>query len=114
VARNLLLHRLVIDPQGQSHVLQAYHMYWYVTDGIATPSYIGRDWTTVLDRVFHNRDHRWAYIAVMSAVTKSQRSDGLDGPQTMAMLAEFIRRIVPSVQKSEMSAGGLNAAPAPL
>jgi exosortase len=112
VARNLLLHRLVIDPQGQSHVLQAYHMYWYVTDGIVTPSYIGRDWSTVWDRVFHNRDHRWAYVAVMSAITKSQRSDGLDGEQTIAMLAEFIRRIVPSVQKSEMPAGGLNAAPA--
>jgi exosortase len=110
VVRNLLIHRLILDPQGRSHLVQAYHMYWYVTDGITTPSYIGRDWTTVWDRVFRSRDHRWAYIAVMSAVTKPERSDGLDGQQTVAMLAEFIRRIIPSVQKSEMPGDAPQAA----
>jgi exosortase/archaeosortase family protein len=106
VVRNLLLHRQVIDARGQSHLLQAYHMYWYVTDGIATPSYLRRDWMTVWDRVFQNRDHRWAYIAVMSAITKPQRSDGFDGDQTVGMLGEFIRRVLPSVQKSEMPGPG--------
>jgi exosortase len=104
--RNLLLHRQRIDALGQSHLLRAYHMYWYVTDGAATPSYLGRDWITVRDRIFQNRDHRWAYIAVMSAVTKPQRSDGLDDEQTIGMLGDFIRRILPSVQKSEMPGPG--------
>jgi exosortase/archaeosortase family protein len=100
--RNLLLHRQILDSRGQPHTVQAYHMYWYVTDGIATPSYLERDWITVWDRVVENRDHRWAYIAVMAAITKSQRTDGLDGDQTIGMLGDFIRRILPSVQKSEM------------
>jgi hypothetical protein len=106
MVRNLLLHRQAIDPHGESHLIQAYHMYWYVTDGIATPSYLQRDWMTVWDRVFCNRDHRWAYIAVMSAITKAQRTDGLDGDQTIKMLGDFIRRILPSVQTSEMHGPG--------
>jgi exosortase/archaeosortase family protein len=110
VVRNLLIHRLIIDAQGRPHLVQAYHMYWYVTDGIATPSYIKRDWMTVWDRVFRSRDHRWAYIAVMSAITKPQRIDGLDNDQTIQMLGDFIRRILPQVQKSEMPEAGLNAA----
>jgi EpsI family protein len=112
LVRNLLLHRQAVDPQGHFHLVQAYHLYWYVTDNAATPSYLGRDWITVWDRILQSRDHRWASIAVMSVVTKAQRSDGLDGQQTIAMLAEFIRRILPSVQKSEMPADGPNAAPA--
>ena len=73
LVRNLLIHRQVFDrhdPNGPSQLVQAYHMYWYVTDGIAKPSYFRRDWLTVWDRVFQNRDHRWAYIAVMSAITR--------------------------------------------
>ncbi len=100
--RNLLLHRQTIDEAGRPHLVQAYHMFWYVTDGMTTLSYMKREWVTVRDRTLHNRDDRWAYIAVMSEITQPVRADGLNGEQTIQMLKDFIRQILPTVQKSEM------------
>jgi hypothetical protein len=104
--RKLLLHRQQLDREGHPHLVQAYHMFWYVTDGLATLSYAEREWVTLRDRTLHNRDDRWAYIAVMSAITQPDRADGLNGEQTIQLLKDFIRRILPAVQKSEMPGPG--------
>jgi exosortase len=104
--RNLLLHRQQLDREGHPHLVQAYHMFWYVTDGMTTLSYVKREWVTVRDRTLRNRDDRWAYIAVMSAITQPDRVDGFNGEQTIQMLKDFIRRILPTVQKSEIPGPG--------
>ena len=102
VVRNLSITRDDISQDNVRHSVQAYYMYWYVADGITTPSHQERNWISSWDRIFHNRDHRWAYVIAMSPITQSQRPDGLDADQTRKMLSDFIRQIIPNVQKSEM------------
>ena len=99
VVRNLSLQREVVDAQKQHHNLQAYYMYWYVADGISTPSRDERNWVSSWDRILHNRDHRWAYVFGMSLITDSLRPDGLNAEQTKKMLADFVGQIVPTFQK---------------
>jgi hypothetical protein len=106
--RNLLVHRQQLDREGRPHLIRAYHMFWYVTDSATTVSFAKREWITVWDRALHNQDDRWAYIAVMSSITQTERVDGLNGEQTIRMLKDFIRQILPSVQKSETLAAGDN------
>jgi EpsI family protein len=100
--RNLSIQRDVIDENDEHQIVHAYYMYWYVAEGVTTPSHLERNLMSSWDRVFHNRDHRWAYVIAMSMITDSLRRDGLDAGQTRQMLTEFIRQIVPNVQKSEM------------
>jgi len=102
VVRNLSIQHETIRGDKKHHLTHAYYMYWYVTDGVATPSFATRNWVSSWDRIFHNRDHRWAYVIAMSSITQSLRPDGLDATQTREMLTNFIRQIIPDVQKSEM------------
>jgi len=100
--RNLSLQRDAIDAQERHRLVKAYYMYWYVADDLTTPSHTARNWMSSWDRVVHNRDHRWAYVIAMSAITQTIRSDGLNAEQTRNMLTSFIRQIVPTFQKNEL------------
>jgi EpsI family protein len=102
VVRNLSIQRDSVGSDNQHHLVHAYYMYWYVADGVTTPSHATRNWISSWDRIFHNRDHRWAYVIAMSPITQSLRLDGLDPEQTRKMLTNFIRQIVPTIQKNEV------------
>lgn len=101
--RNLTIEREEVNARKDHRLVRAYYMYWYVADGISTPSRATRNWLSSWDRIFHNRDHRWAYVIAMSSIKESSGKDGENPVQTRQMLANFIREIVPSIQKSEMS-----------
>lgn len=103
VVRNLSLQRDAIDARQTHRLIKAYYMYWYVADNLTTPSHAARNWMSSWDRVVHNRDHRWAYVIAMSPITQTIRSDGLNAEQTRNMLTSFIRQIVPTFQKNEIS-----------
>jgi exosortase len=105
VVRNLSLQRDTIGQDNSHHTINAYYMYWYVADGESTPSRGERNWLSSRDRIFKNRDLRWAYVIAMSTITQSLRPDGLNPEQTREMLADFIRQIVPFIQKSELAEG---------
>jgi exosortase len=102
VVRNLSLQREIVNAKQEHILLKAYYMYWYVADGLTTPSHTTRNWISSWDRVVHNRDHRWAYVIAMSPITQTFRPDGLDAGQTRDMLKNFIRQIVPTFQKNEL------------
>jgi exosortase len=102
VVRNLSLQREIVNAKQEHISLKAYYMYWYVADGLTTPSHTARNWISSWDRVVHNRDHRWAYVIAMSPITQTFRPDGLDAGQTRDMLKNFIRQIVPTFQKNEL------------
>jgi EpsI family protein len=106
IVRNLSIQRDFVDADGNHLTLHSYFMYWYVAEGVTTASHLVRNVLSSWDRVVHNRDHRWAYLIAMSPITASVRPNGLDAPQTRQMLADFIKQIVPVVQKSEMSNTG--------
>ncbi len=99
--RNLFLQREAVDNQSRRFTVKAFYMYWYVADNLTTPSHAERNWISSWDRVFHNRDHRWAYVIAMAPITQTIRSDGLDAGQTRELLTHFIRQIVPTFQKNE-------------
>jgi len=102
--RCLHLHGEVASGSQEGSPVDALYLYWFVTDGLTTPSYLMRNVWSSWDRIWNNRDHRWAYITVMSPITKSLRPDGLDEVQTKEMLEKFIVEAVPSVQKGEVTA----------
>jgi len=102
VVRNLTIQRDVVSQNGQHHTIRAFYMYWFVGQNLTTPSQYMRVLLNSWDRVLYNHAHRWAYIMVMSPVSGSFRSTGLNDEQTKTMMTDFIRQAVPSFQKSEM------------
>ena len=104
MVRCLFLHADALPGNGDHPSMDALYMYWFVAEEKTTPSYITRNLWSSWDRVLHNRDHRWAYITAMSPITLETRPDGLNEAQTRDMLAAFIGRILPAVQKSERDA----------
>jgi exosortase len=102
MVRNLDLQRDALDRAGGHHLVKACYMYWYVADGLATQSHFERNVMSSWDRIMHNRDHRWAYVFAMSPVTQSLNPGGVDTAGTRKLLADFIREIVPTFEKSEM------------
>lgn len=100
--RNLSLKRDALTPDKKITTVHAYYMYWYVADNITTPSHLERNLRSSWDRIVHNRDHRWAYVFAMAAISDSYRADGLNATQTKEMLGNFIGQIVPTFQKNEI------------
>ncbi len=101
MVRNLTIEHQITTRSGKPYTYRAYYMYWYVTASNTTPSQRQRNWISTRDRIFENKDHRWAYMIVMSPITAGLLKDGLDAQQTKAMMSDFIREMVPSVQRSE-------------
>jgi hypothetical protein len=100
--RNLTIKR-VETINGQPVTLVRYNMYWFVGENVTTPYHYMRIFLSSWDRIVHNRAHRWAYVTVASLITKDLEPNGMDAAQTKAMMIDFIRHIVPTFQKSEMT-----------
>jgi len=103
VIRNLTIQRDHVTANNEHHVVRGYYMYWFVGENVTTPSHFTRFLLSGWDRVAHNRAHRWAYVSVLSPVTDSLRANGLNAEQTQTMMTDFIRKIVPAFQISEMA-----------
>lgn len=88
---------------GELRTLRSQFMYWFVGKDKTTPRHWDRIITTSWDRVFHKTNHRWAYVLASAAVTDNLRKNGKTAEQTTEMLEKFVREIVPTFQKSEMS-----------
>jgi hypothetical protein len=51
------------------------------------------------DRIFHHKNHRWAYVAVSAPVLQGFREGGKDVEATQKMISDFISDIGPTVMK---------------
>jgi EpsI family protein len=98
----LTIRRPVELMTGEKKELRQLFLYWFVGEGRTTADHFERILLTSRDRVFRNINHRWAYVTVSSVVTCSVNPDGKDDAETLAMLKDFIREIVPTFQKSEL------------
>lgn len=107
IVRNLTIKK-TIPLNGRQITLVRYNMYWFVGEKVTTPSHAMRIFLSSWDRIVHNRAHRWAYVTVASLITKDLFPDGLDAAQTKALMIDFIQRIVPTFQISEMPAAAAN------
>jgi EpsI family protein len=102
MVRNLRIQRQALNAQHESVTVHANYMFWYVADNLTTQSHLERNLRSSWDRVVHNRDHRWAYVIAMSAITDNLEPHGMNSDQTRDLLTRFIREIVPTFQKSEL------------
>ena len=97
----LTLKRPVELRNGGKKMVRQKFLYWFVGDGRTTPDHLERILLTSRDRVFRNVNHRWAYVTVSSMVTGSYDPRGKSDAETVEMLKEFIREVVPSIVRSE-------------
>ena len=86
--------------------VRSLYIYWFVGDQFSTNSNLTRMVRSIFDRVFLNRQHRWAYVIVSSTITKDFKQFGKDRDETEAMLLDFMKKIVPTFQKDFIEAGG--------
>ena len=93
--------RAVETSPGVTHPLNSYYAYWFVGNGVSTPSHVTRILLNSWDRVVHHRNHRWAYVAVSAPVLEGFKRGGKNAEETKKMIAEFISKMAPGVMKSE-------------
>jgi hypothetical protein len=55
---------------------------------------------TNFDMVFHNVNHRWAYVVVSAPVLRGLVPGGNDLKQTDAMLDSAVRELAPEIMKN--------------
>jgi Protein of unknown function (DUF3485) len=85
---------------GVTKPLTSLYCYWFVGNGVTTPSHTMRLLLTSWDRVVHRKNHRWAYVAVSAPVLKGFKPGGKNESETQDMISEFIGGIGPAVMKN--------------
>ena len=76
-----------------------FYCYWFVGNGVTTPSHFMRLFLSSWDRVVHRRNHRWAYVVVSAPVLKGLKPDGKNTEETQRMITDFISELAPLVMK---------------
>ena len=84
---------------GISQTLKGFYCYWFVGNGVTTPSHITRLLLTSWDRVVNRKNHRWAYVAVSAPVLEGFKPNGRNADDTMIVVADFISQMAPLVMK---------------
>jgi EpsI family protein len=85
---------------GRSFSLRSLDYYWFVGHSDVTPSHYDRTWIDIRDRVLKGRNQQWAFVTVVSTITKDLRVFGRDEKQTDGLVREFIRDLVPELHKA--------------
>jgi hypothetical protein len=98
---NDFISRTVETSPGVTHPLESYYSYWFVGNGVTTPSHVMRLFLTSWDRIVHRKNHRWAYVAVSAPVLKGFKQDGKNADETRQMISDFIAEIAPQVMKHD-------------
>jgi EpsI family protein len=73
--------------------------YWFVGHDMQTPSHLQRAWIDIRDRVLKGNNQQWAYVTIVSAITKGFQPFGRSEPETDELIRNFIRDLVPQLQK---------------
>ena len=84
---------------GQPVTWHAWYLYWFVGREATTPSHWTRLFLGSWDRVFHNVNHRWAYISIFMPIVPPR-----DDEATLDIMKEFIAKSVSEYMYSEMPA----------
>lgn len=89
----------VLGKDGTPITIRNLDYYWFVGYTHTTASHFQRNCIDIGDRLVHGYNQRWAFVTVMSTVTEDLRPDGLSIAQTDQMIQDFIKRLVPLIQK---------------
>jgi len=92
--------RPIVLKDGTKRELENVFYYWFVGHKITTPYHLKRILMTNFDMVFHNVNHRWAYVVVSAPVLSGLIPGGNDLKQTDAMLDNAVRELAPEIMKN--------------
>ncbi|MDD5350592.1 MAG: EpsI family protein [Chthoniobacteraceae bacterium] len=76
--------------------------YWFSGSSETTADHTARYLMDARDRILKGTSQRWAYITVMGRITANIDKFGRTEPQTDVLLQEFIRQLVPLIQKPDV------------
>jgi len=98
--RNLLVFR-----QENSAPVNVYSLdyYWFVGHDDQTPSHLARGWIDIRDRLLKGENQQWAYVTVVSNVTKGLQPLGRSEAETDEMIQKFVRDLMPQLQPQNAS-----------
>lgn len=98
VMKNTVSRPVEVRP-GVTRPLTSLYCYWFVGKDVSTPSHFMRVFLTSWDRIFHHRNHRWAYVAVSAPVLEGFTPGGRNPEGTQNMITGFISEMGPAVMK---------------
>ena len=103
VMRMDAVHTVEMAAPGQP--LQAIFVYWFVGKDRVTPYHWQRIFWSTTDRVFHNRNHRWAYLLLSAVVRPTETTGAVERAQseTMTTLSDFIAQLYPTMQPASQN-----------
>jgi EpsI family protein len=81
-----------ISPQA-SATLSEWYIYWFVGHNRLTARHLNRIVWTAWDRIFHNVNHRWAYVTVDIPAPPGREAE------TQKIVIEFMQQAIPTFQK---------------
>jgi hypothetical protein len=84
---------------GKRVTLRDLDYYWFVGHSDVTASHFKRTWIDIRDRVLKGQNQQWAYITVMSLITKDFKVFGRNEKQADELIQNFVRELVPQLQK---------------
>jgi EpsI family protein len=100
--------RTVTGEAGKSDSLYNVTYYWFVGHSVTTDSHILRTWLDMKDRLIHGYNQRWAYVTVAAEWPHGAEQD----PRTQRVIddwmKEFIKQLVPKIQKDSVQIAGVN------
>jgi EpsI family protein len=91
--------------EGRPFTVRGLNYYWFVGHSDLTQSHFERTWIDIRDRVLRGRNQQWAYVTVGATVTKDFKIFGRDEKETDALIQDFIRELVPQLQKASPATG---------
>jgi EpsI family protein len=91
--------RSLSESNGDSVTVRSLDYYWFVGHSEMTASHYERTWIDIRDRILKGENQQWAYVTVVSTITKNLRVFGRDEEQTDRLIRDFIRDLVPYLQK---------------
>ncbi len=77
--------------------------YWFVGYGEMTASHLTRTGIDMRDRILRGFNQRWAYVTVAANVSEGIRKPERSEEQTSEMLENFMKELVPRLQKPDGS-----------
>lgn len=109
LVNDLYISKTITMPDKSRHRLRAHYFYWFVGSDVTTPSHAERIWLTLVDNITRNINHRWAYPSLMAFVTEDFSTAEIGersrtSEDTVALLTNITRQLVPAFQKSFMPA----------
>ncbi len=90
-------------PDKSRQFLHNLNYYWFIGYDAMTCSHLVRTGIDLRDRILHGQAQRWAYVTVVTNVTKGWTRYGRSEEDATKMVEEFIRKLVPKLSRPDGS-----------